>query len=151
MDWLTPLHNGFWAALFAAALALSFTAPARVLPVVLIAGFAGRFSRDALMQLDLLLPMATVLGALAATALALIAAREPASVPVAAVTAVLPLGPTTLVFNALRAVFEVFAADPAVATAAAADFTTNTLRAFVVVAAMAIGTALPLLVSRDRY
>lgn len=151
MDWLTPLQSGFWAALFAAALAMAFTAPARALPVVLAAGFAGRFSRDALTQLDVALPVATLLAALVATILAVAVARERASVPVAAVTAVIALGPTALIFNAIRAAFNVFAKDPAVAAAASTDFTINSLKAFVVVAAMAIGTAVPLLVGRDRY
>lgn len=154
MDLLPLFEKGIWAGLFAAALALSYVAPARVLPVVLIAGFAGRFGRDALLQLEVGLPMATALGALAATAVALAAARERASVPVAAITAVLPLGPTSLIFNALRAAARAIAADPALAAdtaGAAADFTTNVLKAFVVIAAMAIGTAIPLLAVRDRY
>jgi uncharacterized membrane protein YjjB (DUF3815 family) len=151
MDWLTPLQDGIWAGVYAAALALAFTAPVRALPVVLAAGFVGRFSRDVLMQLEFALPLATVLAALAATALAVKAARQRASVPVAAITAVLPLGPTPILFNAIRAAFNVFSGDPAVAAAAGADFTTNGLKAVVVIAAMAIGTSIPLLVSRDRY
>jgi uncharacterized membrane protein YjjB (DUF3815 family) len=152
MDWIAPLHNAFWAGLYASALALAFTAPVRALPVVLAAGFAGRFSREVLTQLEIGLPMATALAALAATVLAVKTARDPASVPVAAVTAVLPLGPTSFIFYAIRASFDVFAKDPAVADAASAAFMTNSLKAVVVVAAMGVGTSLPLLVSsRDRY
>jgi uncharacterized membrane protein YjjB (DUF3815 family) len=104
------------------------------------------------MQIEVGMLMATLLAALAVTVLAVKAAREAASVPVVAVTAVLPLGPTTLVLGAMRAAFNVFAKDPAVAAAAGADFTTNSLKAFVVIAAMAIGTSIPLLVvGRDRY
>lgn len=151
MDWLTPLQSGFWAGMFAAALAFASTAPARALPLVLAAGFAGRFSRDLLVQLDVAMPIATVLAALLVTVLAMKVARYPSSVPVAAITAVLPLGPTTLIFTAIRAAFQAFAKDPAVAAAAATDFTINTLKAAVVIAAMGIGTAIPLLLSRDRY
>jgi uncharacterized membrane protein YjjB (DUF3815 family) len=151
MDLLPPLQNGLWAGLFSASLALVFTAPVRSLPVVLAAGFAGRFSRDLLLELDVTLPMATGLAAFAATALAIWASREPAAVPVAAVTAVLPLSPTTIVFSAFLAAVNVFAADPAVAAASSADFTTNSLRAFVVTLAMAIGSSIALLVSRGRY
>jgi uncharacterized membrane protein YjjB (DUF3815 family) len=151
MDWITPLESGFWAALFAASLALALTAPARALPVVLAAGFAGRFSRDLLMQLDLAMPMATVLAALVATTLAVKASRQAASAPVTAITAVLPLGPTTLLFAAIRAAFNVFAKDPAVAAAAGTDFMVNALKAAIVIATMAIGTTVPLLLNRDRY
>ena len=151
MDLTTPLQNGFWAGLYATGLALALTAPPRALPVVLTAAFVGRFSRDLLMQLELAMPMATVLAALAVTALAVKVAREAASVPVAAVTAVLPLGPSAFIFSAMRAAFNVFAEDPAVAAAASADFTTNSLKAFVVIVAIAIGTSIPLLLNRDRY
>jgi len=151
MDWIAPLHNGFWASLYASALALAFTAPVRALPVVLIAGFAGRFSRDVMTQLDISLPLATVLAASAATFLAMKAARDPASVPVAAITAVLPLGPTPIIFAAIRAAFDVFAKDPTVAAAAGSAFITHSVKAAIVIAAMGIGTSLPLLVSRDRY
>jgi uncharacterized membrane protein YjjB (DUF3815 family) len=148
---MTPVQNGFWAGMFAAALALAFAAPARAAPLVLATGFVARGSRDLLLQLGVAMPTATLLAALLATALALTLDREPASAPVAAITAVLPLGPTGMFLSAIEAAFHVFARDPAVAASAGAVFTTNSLKAIIVVAAMAIGTTLPLLLSRDRY
>ena len=151
MDLSALLQNGFWASLFALALALSSNAPPRALPLVLAAGFAGRFGRDLVQELGVALPLATVLAALAVTVLAVAAARERSSVPVVAITAVLPLGPTPFLFNAIHDLLQVFAADPAVAAGAAGSFIANSLKASVVIAALGIGIALPLLLSRDRY
>ena len=109
MDLMAPLQSGFWAGMFAAALALAFAAPMRALPLVLATGFVARASRDLLLQLGVAMPMATLLAALLATALAVALNREPASAPVAAITAVLPLGPTAMFLTAIDAAFNVFA------------------------------------------
>jgi uncharacterized membrane protein YjjB (DUF3815 family) len=150
-DVIDALRNGLWAASYSTAIAVALTAPGRALPVVLAAGFAGRFSRDLLVAFNVSMPIATVVAALLATTIAIKASRDSVSVPVAAVTAMLPLGPTSIVFNAIRSAFDVFAGDPAVAAAAAATFTVNSLKAVIIVGAMAVGIAIPLLVARNRY
>jgi uncharacterized membrane protein YjjB (DUF3815 family) len=151
MDFLTPIRVGIWAALYSAALAIAFTAPVRALPGVLAAAFLGRFSRDILMQSGLSIPMATLIAAFLATGLGVKAARDVAFVPVATITALLPLAPTPILFDTIHATFKLFAQDKAVAAAAATDFTTNSVKALGVLGAMALGTAIPLLVTRGDW
>ena len=151
MDLLTPVRVGIWAALYSAALAIAFTAPVRALPGVLAAAFLGRFSRDILMQFGLAIPMATLIAAFLATALGVKAARDAAFVPVVTITALLPLAPTPILFDTIHATFKLFAQDKTVAAAAATDFTTNSVKALSVLGAMALGTVIPLLVTRGDW
>jgi uncharacterized membrane protein YjjB (DUF3815 family) len=145
------LLSGMWAALFAVALAVAYGAPVAALYVPFLAAFAARFLRDLLTGLGLGLPLATVAAGLAASFVAVRTTRKSAAGPVAAITAILPLSPSSLIFDAIRAVIHLFDKDPAIVAAAATAFTTNTVKSVIIVAALAIGIAVPLVVGRNRF
>jgi|SRR5712692_356319 len=151
MDLTTPLLNGFWSGLLAAALAVAFTAPRAALAVALVAGFAGSFGRDVLTLAGVSLPVGSFLAALLVTLIAIVLTRNRAATPAVAISGVVPLIPGTFVFAAIQSSLAVFASDPTAAAAASAAFTTNVLKALVVLAAMVLGMSIPALWRPDRY
>src|SRR5712692_10356191 len=130
MDLTTPLLNGFWSGLLAAALAVAFTAPRAALAVA---------------------PVGSFLAALLVTLIAIVLTRNRAAAPAVAISGVVPLIPGTFVFSAIQSSLAVFASDPTAAAAASAAFTTNVLKALVVLAAMVLGMSIPALWRPDRY
>jgi hypothetical protein len=71
--------------------------------------------------------------------------------PLGAITALLPLAPTPILFDTIHATFKLFAHDNAVVAAAATHFTTTSVKALSVLGRMALGTTIPLLATRGDW
>ncbi|HEX5043507.1 MAG TPA: threonine/serine exporter family protein [Candidatus Polarisedimenticolaceae bacterium] len=135
--------HALWTALFAVALAVLLTAPARSLGAAFLCGAAGMLVQDGALALDVRPSWATALAATAVAVVATRSAHRQGVHPVIMVTGLLPLGASSAVFQALVGLGRLAAGEDA-----AADVAVHASRAFVTFLSVAVGAAAGVLVAR---
>lgn len=140
--------NSLWAALFAAALALLLTAPARYLVATFLCGFAGRFVRDVFMGWGLTQEWSTVVAAIVIAVLAGIIARSDRTPPVVLICAVIPLGAAVAVLNTIYELMRVSFLKGEALNAASVALSTNAGKAFTGTLAIVLGLVVGMAVMR---
>jgi len=140
--------NALWAGLFAAGLAVTFTAPARYLVPAAVCGAIGRSLRDVCVELGLNVNWATVIAAAALTLLALAMTRRHQVAPVVLISAVLPLGAAVAMFDLIFALMRVSSAKGEALTTAALALSANAGKVFAISLAVAVGLAIGMAAER---
>lgn len=148
MNFSTIAMNSVWAALFAAALALLLTAPARYLATTFLCGFVGRFVRDIFMGLGLTQEWSTVVAAAVIAVLATVIVRTERAPPVVLICAVLPLGAAVAMLNAIYELMRVSFLKGEALNAASIALSTNAGKAFTGTLAIALGLVVGMVVAR---
>lgn len=142
--------GGLWAALVAVALAVFWTVPPRALWIAGLAGFVGRVARDVALDLHGDLVLASFVAALAVTVVAVLLTPRRHVSTIVAISALIPIGASLYAFRAVELALRIAALpqDPTVPQLQAqlnADLTVL----LGVTGALALGFAIPWLLSRD--
>ena len=133
------LMNGLWAALFAAAMGILLTAPARYLVPTFLCGFTGRVVRDVLMSVGMSQNLSTVVAAAVLVGLAAAIVRRQRVSPVVLICAVLPLGAAVPMFNIMLDLIKVSSLQGDALSAASVALIANAGKAFAGTLAIALG------------
>lgn len=139
MNYALMLENALWAAVFAAALGVLLTAPARYLVATFLCGFAGRFARDLCMGWGLTQDWSTMIAAAVVAVLAGLIVRQQRVSPVVLVCAVLPLGAAVAMLNTIYELMRVSFLKGEALTAAAQALSVNAGKVFTGTLAIALG------------
>ena len=112
-DWPGLCKDAAAAAFFSVAIAMMYTAPLRASQPTLAAGFAGSFVRDLSIACHLGADWSTLLGATAVVLIAVTTARGNRLSPVVLISAVLPLGGASAMFELIFSVMKASVAEGA--------------------------------------
>jgi uncharacterized membrane protein YjjB (DUF3815 family) len=146
---LSPIAlNSLYAALFATALGLLLTAPARYLIATFIGGFAGRFVRDVFMGCGLSQEWSTVIAAIVIALLASIIVRTDRAPPVVLICAALPLGAAVAMLNAIYELMRLTYLKGDALNAASVALNMNAGKAFTGTLAIALGLVVGMAITR---
>jgi len=139
MDLVAILIKGLCAGLFAGALGVLFTAPPRYIVPAFVCGFAGHFTRDALMGWGLTQSWSTAVAAAVVVFVAVAIIRGHVVSPVVLVSAVLPLGASMAMFSAILNLMKISSLQGEAVSGAAVALSANAGKAFVTSLAVALG------------
>jgi hypothetical protein len=122
-------------------MAVIFTAPLRYVAPAFLCGFAGRFTRDALMTWGLSQNWSTVVAAAAIVLIAVAVVRGHVVSPVVLVSSILPLGAAGAMFKAIVGLMTVSSLEGEALSGEAVALSSNIGRVFTTFLAIALGLA----------
>jgi len=141
------LIDGLWAGLFAAAMAIVFSAPLQAMIPSFCAGFIARVARDWLMHIGVSQTLATL--AAAAAVVIVVAAtliRRPGISPIVMLSGFVPLGAAKPFFAAIVGFLKISSLKDEALAAASVAIVSNISIVFTTTLAIALGTALGVMV-----
>jgi len=147
-DWPGLCKDAAAAAFFSVAIAMMYTAPLRALLPTLAAGFAGSFVRDLSIACHLGANWSTLLGATAVVLMAVTTARGNRLSPVVLISAVLPLGGASAMFELIFSVMKASVAEGEALAGASLAMTEHFAKVFIVSVAIASGIAVGISILR---
>lgn len=142
MDLGALLVRSLWAGLFASGFGILFTAPLRYAVPAFLSGFAGSLARDALMGWGLTQNWSTVVATVVVVLVAVAVVRRHSAPPAVLISAVLPLGAASAMFNAILGMMQISSLKGDALSAAAIALSANVSKAFTVTLAIALGLAI---------
>ena len=147
--WLV-LADAFWSAVVATGYAVLFNVPVRLVPGCALAGALGHLLRTLLLQTDISIEVATLVGATAVGFLgSTLARRWKAPTVVFTVAGVIPMAPGTFAYRTMLGVIELAGlADAAAGEAALWMVSYNATKTILILGALAVGIAAPTLLFR---
>lgn len=137
--------TGFWGGIFAAALCIVFSAPARAMPAAFCGGFLARFARDALMAEGFRLELGTLVGAALAAIVGALLIRRKGETPVVIASAVIPLAPGAIFIRAINDFLQITLRSDDKLAGIPAELVVNLSKVFTTTAAIAVGLSLTLM------
>ena len=144
----TNLLDGLVSGAFAGGLAVLLTAPPRDLLPAFLCGAAGRLLRDEFVSWGVSVSWSTMIAAAGVVLLATALMRRRAVSPAVLISAVLPLGAATAIFNMLLSLMKIPALSGEELNKAAVALAANTSKAFIITLAVALGMCLGLMIVR---
>ena len=148
MELLTNLLDGLAAASFAGGLALLLTAPPRYLFPAFLCGGVGRLARDQFVSWGVSSNWSTFIASGIVVLLATAVMRRHKVSPAVLISAVLPLGAATAIFNMLFSLMQMPALSGEELNKAAIAFAANSSKAFMTTLAVALGMCSGLVIVR---
>jgi uncharacterized membrane protein YjjB (DUF3815 family) len=148
MDLFRMLLDSLLSGLFAGALGVLLTAPPSSIVPAVLCGFAGRAVRELLLSLSLGLGWASVAAGAAVVLIAAGLTRRHFVSPVILIGAILPLGPSTAVFNAILDLLRIPTLEGEAVREASISLIANASRAFTISLALALGLAVGITIVR---
>ena len=139
MDLSAIVMSSLWAALFAAALGVIYTAPVKYLVATFVCGFVARCVRDVGIGWGLSQNWATLVAAFAVVVIAAVLIRGRRVSPVVLICGVLPLGASSAMFNLIFALMQVSSSKGEALIAASVALSANAGKVFTTSLAIAGG------------
>jgi len=133
------MMNSLWAALLAAALGITYTAPARYLVATFLCGFIGRGVRDGCIGWGMSFNWATVMAAAVVVMVAVSIVRRHVVSPVVLICGVLPLGASTGMFTLIQTLIQVSSLKGEALTGGSAALTASLGKVLTTSLAVAVG------------
>jgi uncharacterized membrane protein YjjB (DUF3815 family) len=137
-----------WAALFAGAVGVLFTAPPRRLAGTMLCGAAGRLALGVLMGWGVGQNWATLLASTVIVVIAVAVIREREASPVVLVSAVIPLGASVPIFSTIVGVIRVSSLQDEALSAASVALIASMGKAFTTFLAIGVGLAAGVVLTR---
>ncbi len=143
--------DALWSALAAAGFAMLFNVPRRTLVACALTGAVGHATRTLLMHFGMTIVPATLAGAIAIGFFSELCSRRwHAPAPVFAVSGAIPMVPGAFAYRAMIAAIRITTADTATGMPILVDAGINFITTGLILAALALGIAMPQLVFRPR-
>jgi len=154
MDLPAILLNALWAGLFAAGLAVIFTAPPRDLFAAFVCGAFGVTARATAAELGLNANQATVIAAMGVVLAGSLFVRRQEMPPVVMASGIIPLAASLAVFNTIFLLMRIPAAPADTLNDLVVDLSSNVAKVFATTLSIALGLgagmAIVRLLKRDR-
>ena len=154
MDLPAILLNALWAGLFAAGLAVIFTAPPRYLFAAFVCGAFGVTARAIAAELGLNANQATVIAAMGVVLAGSLFVRRQEMPPVVMASGIIPLAGSLAVFNTIFLLMRIPAAPADTLNDLVVDLSSNVAKVFATTLSIALGLgagmAIVRLLKRDR-
>jgi len=145
------LVDALWSAVAALGFALLFNVPRRALPACLIAGAAGHATRALLIHFGFTIVPATLAGSLVIGFVAEVCARRlRAPALLFTVSGAIPMVPGAFAYRAMLGAIRISTADPSTGMPILVDAGINFVTTGLILAALALGIAMPQLMFRRR-
>jgi uncharacterized membrane protein YjjB (DUF3815 family) len=143
--------DAFWAALAAAGFAMLFNVPRRTLLACMLAGAVGHATRTLLMHFGMTIVPATLAGAIVIGFFGEYCSRRwRAPAPLFTVSGAIPMVPGSFAYRAMLAAIRITTTAPADVTPILAEAGINFVTTGLILAALALGIAMPQLLFRPR-
>ncbi|MET0294716.1 MAG: threonine/serine exporter family protein [Phenylobacterium sp.] len=133
-----------WAGVFAGAMSVVFSAPARSAWPCFVGGLLGRLTRDLLLQAGTTLELASMAAAALVVVASALLTRRAGLSPAVMVSALLPLGAAAAFFRALVGFMQISRLPPAALPQVSVALVANLSRVFMTSLAIALGVAIGL-------
>lgn len=147
----TILLDALWSALAAAGFAMLFNVPRRTLIACMLAGAVGHATRTLLMHFGMTIVPATLAGAIVIGFFSEFCSRRwHAPVPIFAVSGAIPMVPGAYAYRAMLAAIRITTADATAGMPILVDAGINFITTGLILAALALGIAMPQLLFRPR-
>jgi uncharacterized membrane protein YjjB (DUF3815 family) len=135
------IWNVVFAAVFAVCMGIMFNTRPKALPICFVGGAVARLMRDVLTLQGVTLPTATLAATVATTVLVLVLAQRFGIGPGTLVSAILPLGATLTVFEAVAGTLRIASVDDAGLAVTAAELVRDAAKSFDITLAIGVGVA----------
>jgi uncharacterized membrane protein YjjB (DUF3815 family) len=151
MDYIALLEKGFWAGFAALGFAILFNVPQRTLFVIWAMGTMGGLAKFFLLNLDVSIVLASLVGAILIGVLSVYAAHNKQAPPlVFSIPSVIPMVPGAFAYRMILGCMELAGksinSDTYLKTLA--ETTNNGLKALFILLALSAGVAIPMLITR---
>jgi len=152
IDILMILEKGIWFGFAALGFAVLFNVPQRTLLIVWIMGALGGMTKIILMQCTIEIVIATFAGASLVGILSVFAAHNKHTPPlVFSIPAVIPMIPGAFAYKMMLGLIKLSGAEPSgTYYQTLSETTSNGLKTIFILLALAVGVAIPLLISRKE-
>lgn len=145
------IFDAFWSAIASVGFAMLFNVPRRVLPACALAGAAGHATRALLMHFGVTIVPATLAGATVIGFLADYAGRRWHAPPILfAVSGAIPMVPGSFAYRAMLGAIRISTSTVDAGMPIIVDTLINFITTGLILAALALGTAMPALLFRRR-
>ena len=151
MDYISLLEKGFWAGFAALGFAILFNVPQRTLVVIWAMGALGGLTKFFLLNLEVNIVIASLVGATVIGVLSVYAAHNKQAPPLVFSTpSVIPMVPGAFAYRMMLGCMELASTTTNSPTylKTLADTTNNGLKAMFILIALSAGVAIPMLVTR---
>jgi uncharacterized membrane protein YjjB (DUF3815 family) len=142
----TLAQDAFWSAIAALGFAILFNVPQRLLPGCMLMGALGHMTRTLLMQYNISVEAATLLGAtLVGFVGTYLAHRWRIPSVLFTITGAIPMVPGVFAYRTMIGLLNVANTDPAASSLLLAEASTNAIKTGMILVAIAFGIACPVL------
>lgn len=149
MNWLAFFEKGIWFGLAALGFAILFNAPVRALIHIFLIAALGGLVKTLLLHFGINIILSTLAGAVLIGYVSILAAHDKHTPPmVFAIPSVIPMVPGLFAYRMMLGVIKLSTIPDAEYQQVLADTISNALRASFILLSLALGVAIPLLLSR---
>ena len=152
MYWLIIFEKGIWFGLAAIGFAILFNVPLRTLKMIFIIGAVGGLIKSLMLLAGMNIILASLAGAIAVGIISISAAHNKHAPPMAfAIPSVIPMVPGAFAYKMMLGLMKLSGELPADAyNQVLADTINNGLKATFILLSLALGVAIPILITRKE-